>query len=181
MKLSGSEIELLMSVLKKRFTENMNRHPYLVWDEFEKKLFFDPKRLDSIHWMEETGGEPDVVGIDGSVYIVFDCSKETPSGRRNLCYDEEVLFNRKKFPPQDSAMRVASEKEVQIMDEEQYFHLQTLGDFDTKTSSWIKTPPAVRNLGGGLFGDFRFGRTFIYHNGADSYYSSRGFRTVLRV
>ena len=175
--------EKLLSTLKTRFESNLQRHEGLEWLIVQEKLGVDPEKIWSLHKMEETGGEPDVVGFDNktSELIFFDCSKETPSGRRNVCYDHEALEARKKYPPEDSALNMAEMMGIELLTEKEYFYLQGLGEFDTKTSSWLKTPIDVRKQGGAIFGDRRFGRVFVYHNGADSYYGVRGFRGSLRV
>ncbi len=183
MKLSPEESEELINTLKTRFEENENRHGGIEWDKVQSKLEADTEKLWSLHQMEETGGEPDVVGYDKEMdeYIFYDCVKESPKGRRSLCYDREALESRKKHKPESSAMDVAAGMGVELLTEEEYRELQELGEFDTKTSSWLKTPESVRELGGAIFGDYRFGRVFIYHNGAESYYAARGFRAKLRV
>ncbi|MBQ1307486.1 MAG: DUF4256 domain-containing protein [Erysipelotrichaceae bacterium] len=168
----------MLKTLKNRFHENMKRHPDLKWEEVEKRLQDHPKMLEILKQMEESGGEPDVIGTDAdSGKLVFcDCSKETPSGRRSLCYDEEALQKRSKNPPAGSALTQAQEMGVELMDEKMYYRLQELGEFDLKTSSWIDTPADVRDKGGALFCERRYGRVFTFHNGADSYYSVRGWR-----
>lgn len=177
------EIKELLRVLKNRFENNMGRHNTLKWQEIQDKLEKSPQKMGSLHEMERTGGEPDVIGFDEKTkeYIFCDCSKESPVGRRSICYDQAALESRKKYKPKDSAVGMAKELGVELLTEAQYIELQTLGDFDVKTSSWIKTPIEVRKLGGAIFGDWRFGRVFIYHNGAESYYGARGFRGLLRV
>jgi hypothetical protein len=181
--LSNKEYEELLQTLKTRFEKNMKRHEGLSWEKIQVKLEANPEKIWSLHEMENSGGEPDVVGFDekSGEFIFFDCSKETPGGRRNVCYDHEALEARKKYPPVDSAMNMAKTMGIELLTEEQYFQLQKLGDFDTKTSSWLKTPADVRKLGGAIFGDRRYGRVFISHNGADSCYGVRGFRGSLRV
>lgn len=181
--LSPEHREELFKVLKKRFEENMNRHADLKWPEIQAKLEAHPKKLWSLDEMEETGGEPDVVGYDDKTgeYIFFDCSTESPKGRRSICYDPEALESRKKHKPRHSAVGMAAEMGIKLLTKEEYLELQKLGNFDTKTSSWVKTPSDIRELGGAIFGDYRFGKVFIYHNGADSYYGVRGFRGSLRV
>lgn len=181
--LSNKEYEELLQTLKTRFEKNMKRHEGLSWENIQSKLEANPEKIWSLHEMENSGGEPDVVGFDekSGEFIFFDFSKETPGGRRNVCYDHEALEARKKYPPVDSAMNMAKTMGIELLTEEQYFQLQKLGDFDTKTSSWLKTPADVRKLGGAIFGDRRYGRVFISHNGADSYYGVRGFRGSLRV
>ena len=181
---SGRREELL-SALKGRFEKNMNRHTGLDWVKVQAKL--DPKesgeKLWSLNEMERTGGEPDVVGEDKKTgeFIFFDCSAESPEGRRNVCYDREALESRKENKPRDSAMDMAAAMGIEILTEEQYRELQKLGNFDPKTSSWLKTPSEIRKLGGAIFADRRYDHVFVYHNGADSYYGIRGFRGSLRV
>jgi len=173
----------LLTVLKARFEENMHRHPGLEWDVLREKLGSNEDKLWSLGEMERTGGEPDVVRSDaasGELFF-FDCSEESPKGRRSLCYDREALESRKEHKPVHSAAGLADEMGIELLTEEDYWHLQQLGTFDTKTSSWLKTPDDVRRLGGALFGDYRFGRVFTYHNGAESYYAARGFRGKLKV
>ena len=181
--LSAKQHEELLRVLNARFQKNMNRHRGLEWADLKAKLEVHPDKLWSLHEMERTGGEPDVVGYDKRTgeYIFFDCSNESPGGRTSLCYDREALDSRKEHKPRSSAMDMAEEIGVELLTEEQYQELQKLGNFDTKSSSWVKAPAEMRKLGGGLFGDRRFGRVFVYHNGAQSYYSARGFRGSLRV
>jgi hypothetical protein len=173
----------LLTALKARFEKNMNRHKGLEWAKMEAKLEANTQRLWSLSEMERTGGEPDVVGHDRKTgeYIFYDCSAESPKGRRSLCYDREALEARKEFKPKDTAMDMAAAMGIELLTEEQYRELQKLGDFDTKTSSWVKTPSDIRKLGGALFVDRRYGHVFVYHNGADSYYAARGFRGSLRV
>ena len=180
---SSAQSKELLSILKERFEKNMNRHKGLEWSKVQAKLQSKPEKLWSLNKMENTGGEPDVVAFDKDVgeYIFFDCCAESPKERRSVCYDREALDSRKANKPRSSAMDLANEMGVEILDEQQYQELQKLGDFDNKTSSWLKTPTEVRKLGGAIFGDFRFGRVFVYHNGAESYYAARGFRGVLRV
>ena len=182
-KLSPEQQEILLSLLKTRFEKNMNRHLSLEWIKVNARLIANPAKLWPLAEMERTGGEPDVVGLDATTgeVIFFDCSPETPEGRRNVCYDQAALETRKKFPPADSAKNMAFEMGIELLTEAQYRELQQFGHFDTKTSSWIETPPEVRKLGGALFADYRYGRVFIYHNGADSYYGARGFRGSLKV
>ncbi|HAD97423.1 MAG TPA: DUF4256 domain-containing protein [Cryomorphaceae bacterium] len=181
--LSPENKQELLDILESRFRENLNRHKDMDWAGLKAKLEKSPRQLLSLYRMESTGGEPDVVGYDQkkNEYIFFDCSKESPDGRRSLCYDRAALDARKKNKPENSALDIANEIGINILTEDQYHRLQELGDFDTKTSSWIQTPSSIRERGGAIFGDFRFGRTFIYHNGADSYYAARGFRGELRV
>jgi hypothetical protein len=169
--------------LKDRFGNHANRHRNLEWAPVQARLEADSAKLWSLHEMETTGGEPDVVGFDQKTgeYIFCDCSAESPKGRRSLCYDREALDKRKEHKPANSALDLAEAMGIELLTEEQYRSLQALEKFDTRTSSWLKTPPDVRRLGGAIFGDFRYGRVFIYHNGADSYYAARGFRGALRV
>lgn len=182
-KLSIDVTTELVEILKNRFENNMNRHEGIKWEEVLSKLESNPDKLWSLNEMEQSGGEPDVVGIDSKTgeYIFFDCSAESPKGRRSVCYDHKALEARKKFPPENSAMNMAADMGIEILDENQYRELQNLGEFDTKTSSWIKTPDKIRDLGGAIFADYRFGTVFVYHNGADSYYAARGFRGSVRV
>ena len=182
-KLSPEQREELLGALKGRFEKNMNRHKGLEWAEIQAKLEADPSKLWSLNEMERTGGEPDVVGHDKKTgeTIFYDCSAESPKGRRSLCYDGEALESRKEFKPEDNAMDLAAAMGIEILTEEQYRDLQKLGNFDTKTSSWLKTPPEIRKLGGAIFADRRYDHVFVYHNGAESYYGSRGFRGSLRV
>lgn len=173
----------LLQALKARFEQNMPRHPGLDWAAVQARLDTAPEKLWSLGEMERTGGEPDVVGWeDATGEIIFvDCATESPKGRRNVCYDREALEARKEFKPATSALDMASEMGVEIISEKQYRELQQLGKFDLKTSSWLKTPPEIRRLGGAIFGDRRYDHVFIYHNGAESYYAARGFRGALRV
>lgn len=175
--------EKLLTVLRERFMSNMHRHEGLDWIAIRDKLEAAPAKLWSLHQMEETGGEPDVVGYDEATgeYLFVDCSAESPKGRRSVCYDREALEARKKHKPQTSAMDMANEMGIEILTEEQYRALQALEPFDLKTSSWVKTPENIRKLGGALFCDRRYDTVFVYHNGADSYYGARGFRGMLRV
>ena len=175
--------EELLKVLKARFEKNMGRHKGIEWDKVQARLEANPKKLKSLHEMESTGGEPDVVGHDKKTgeYIFYDCSAESPKGRRSICYDRKALDARKEHKPADSAMDMAAAMGIELLTEEQYRALQQLGAFDTKTSSWIITPSEIRKLGGALFCDRRYDHVFIYHNGADSYYAARGFRGSLRV
>ena len=181
--LSAKEREELLKVLKARFEKNIGRHEGLRWTAVQAKLEGNPGKLWSLHEMEKTGGEPDAVGQDktSGEYLFFDCSPESPTGRCSLCYDREALDSRKEHKPKSSAMDMAEAMAVELLTEEQYFELQKLGNFDTKSSSWLKTPAEIRKLGGAIFGDRRFGRVFVYHNGAQSYYSGRAFRAALRV
>jgi hypothetical protein len=175
----------LLPILKARFEKNRNRHPHIVWSDLQFRLDAPEshKKMSSLAAMESTGGEPDVVGFDQTTgeYIFFDCSPESPAGRRSLCYDREGLESRKDFKPENTALEMAAAMGIELLTEEQYRELQALGKFDTKTSSWLKTPPSIRKEGGAIFGDFRYGQVFIYHNGAGSYYAARGFRGWLRV
>ena len=181
--LSATQREEQLSALKARFEKNKNRHESLEWAKVQAKLEANSEKLWSLHEMEATGGEPDVVGQDKETgeYIFFDCSAESPKGRTSLCYDREALDSRKEHKPNNSAMDMAAAMGIELLTEEQYQELQKLGPFDTKSSSWVKTPEGVRKLGGAIFGDRRFGRVFLYHNGAESYYSGRGFRGSLKV
>lgn len=180
--LSKKQTEHLLTVLKERFEKNMKRHKELEWRIVEERLLKNPASMWSINEMERTGGEPDVISTDKKTSILFiDCAPESPSERRSLCYDEEALAIRKENKPNGSAVGMAELMAVELVNEEQYLILQEVGPFDTKTSSWIKTPVSVRKLGGAIFGDHRFGRTFFYHNSAGSYYSSRGFRCAINL
>ncbi|WP_304516726.1 DUF4256 domain-containing protein [Cecembia rubra] len=181
--LTTEEKEGLLEILESRFLKNMNRHPNLVWENIAERLKHSTPKLFSLYAMESTGGEPDVVSFNEETkeYLFMDCSAETPTGRRSVCYDQEALDSRKANKPHNSAQGMAESMGVKLLTEEEYFSLQTLGDFDTKTSSWLDTPADIRKKGGAIFGDKRFGRTFIYHNGADSYYAVRGFRCYLWV
>lgn len=181
--LSPEQNNELIKTLKSRFEENMNRHKGLKWDKVFEKLEDNDEKLWSLNEMEKTGGEPDVIDYDKKTgeFIFCDCSQETPKERRSLCYDNEALESRKEHKPKGSAEGMAAEMGIELLTENLYRELQELESFDTKTSSWLKTPNDVRILGGALFGDFRFGRVFIYHNGAESYYAARGFRGALRV
>lgn len=183
MKLSQERKDELFDILQDRFEKNMGRHKGLDWNKLQIKLESNPEKIWSLNEMEETGGEPDVIGFDRETgeYLFCDCVPESPKGRRSLCYDPEALASRKEHKPQGSAVEMASRMKIELLTEDQYMKLQELGKFDTKTSSWIITPPDIRRLGGALFGNWHFGRVFIYHNGAESYYSSRGFRGLLRV
>lgn len=173
----------MLRTLRARFERNMNRHERLEWSKVQARLEADTEKLWSVGEMERTGGEPDVVGRDDKTgeYIFVDCSAESPGGRRSLCYDREALEARKAHKPKDSAVDMAAAIGIEMLSEERYRELQTLGDFDTKTSSWVKTPSGIRKLGGALFCDRRYNHVFTYHNGADSYYAARGFRGSLKV
>ena len=181
--LSPEEREELLGALQSRFEKHMHRHEGLEWVKVKAKLEANPEKLWSLSEMESTGGEPDVVGHDKKTgeYIFFDCSQESPKGRRSVCYDREALDSRKENKPKNSAMDMTAAMGIELLTEEQYRELQKLGEFDTKTSSWLKAPADMRKLGGALFGDRRFGRVFLYHNGAESYYGARAFRGSLRI
>jgi hypothetical protein len=181
--LSSGQVEELIKILKIRFEKNMNRHEGLEWAKVQSKLETHPEKLWSLNEMEKTGGEPDVVGVDQQTgeYIFCDCSAESPKGRRSICYDREALESRKEFKPENNATDMAATMCIELLTEEQYRELQKLGNFDTKTSSWVKTPPEIRKLGGAIFCDRRYEHVFVYHNGAESYYGVRGFRASLRV
>lgn len=181
--LSKDQNEELIQTLKTRFEKNKSRLKGLNWIEIEKRLLANPEKLWSLNEMEMSGGEPNVVARDkkSGTFIFFDCSVESPKGRRSVCYDHEALESRKEHKPKDSAIGMASDMGIEILTEEQYRALQKLGKYDTKTSSWIKTPAEIRNLGGAIFCDFRYDTIFVYHNGADSYYAARGFRGALTV
>ena len=181
--MSPGQREELLRALKARFEKNMNRHEGLEWAKVQARLEGNIEKLWSLNEMERTGGEPDVVGHNKKTgeNIFFDCSVETPEGRTSLCYDREALDSRKEHKPKNSAMDMAAAMGIEVLTEEQYRELQELGEFDTKRSSWLKTPADIRKLGGAIFGDCRFGRVFVYHNGAESYYGGRGFRDSLGV
>lgn len=181
--LTPEQSEVFINTLKLRFKENMHRHPNIEWADVQAKLEANPEKLWSLNKMEETGGEPDVVDDKQTTdeYIFYDCVKESPKGRRSICYDREALESRKKYKPENSAMDLATAMGIEILTEEQYRALQEMENLDTKTSSWIQTPTNIRKLGGALFCDYRYGHVFVYHNGADSYYAARGFRGSLRV
>jgi len=181
--LSAEQSKELLNVLRTRFEKNMTRHKGVEWARVQAKLEANAERLWSLDEMENTGGEPDVVAYDEQKdeYVFYDCSAESPKGRRSLCYDREALDARKEFKPANSITDMAADMGIEVLTEEQYRELQQLGSFDTKTSSWLKTPADVRKHGGAIFGDLRYGRVFTYHNGADSYYAARGFRGSLRV
>ena len=177
-----SERDKLIATLKTRFDRNMDRHDGISWATVQARLEGNPKALESLRAMEESGGEPDVIGSGGSKRITFcDCSTESPNGRRSLCYDRKALDARKENKPEGSAVEMAAEMGIELLTEEQYRELQQLGEFDLKTSSWVRTPSDVRSLGGALFCDRRYGKVFVYHNGAQSYYAARGFRGRLEV
>lgn len=181
--LSTKQLGELLGALKTRFEKNVKRHKGLPWTKVQAKLQTHTEKLWSLHEMERTGGEPDVVGVDKKTneYIFMDCSAETPKGRRSLCYDHEALESRKEHKPKNSAIGLAAAMGIELLTEEQYRALQKLGEFDTKSSSWVKTPEEMRKLGGALFCDRRYERIFVYHNGAESYYAGRGFRGSIRV
>ncbi len=181
--LSPEQREELLRALKARFEKNMNRHEGLEWAKVQARLDADTDKLWSVNEMERTGGEPDVVGHDKKTgqYILYDCSAESPKGRRNVCYDREGQEARKAFRPENNAIDMAAAMGIELLTEGQYRELQRLGEFDTKTSSWVRTPPDVRKLGGALFADRRYGNVFVYHNSAPSYYGARGFRGSLRI
>lgn len=182
-KLSPEQRAELLDILKIRFEKNSHRHQGLDWDRVQEKLENHAEKLWSLYEMERTGGEPDVMSHDPQTeeYIFYDCSAETPIGRRNVCYDREALESRKEHKPQTSALDMADDMGIEILTEEQYRKLQEFGNFDTKTSSWVKTPDNIRKLGGAIFCDRRYDTVFVYHNGAESYYASRGFRGLMRV
>lgn len=182
-KLSSEQREELLRALKARFEKNMNRHKGLEWAKVLVRLEANTEKLWSLNEMERTGGEPDVVGYDKKTgeYIFYDCSAESPNGRRSVCYDSEGLESRKEHKPENNAIDMAAAMGIELLSEEQYRELQKLGNFDTKTSSWLKTPSDIRKLGGALFADFRYGNVFVYHNGAQSYYGARAFRGSLKV
>ena len=175
--------EELLKVLKARFEKNMNRHKGIEWDKVQARLEANNEKLWSLNEMERTGGEPDIVGYDNKTgeYIFYDCSAESPVSRRSLCYDREALDSRKEHKPKNNAIDMAAAMGIELLTEEQYRHLQKPGEFDTKTSSWVKTPSDIRRLGGAIFCDRRYNNVFVYHNGAESYYAARGFRGLLRI
>ncbi len=181
--LSTEQKTVLLETLKTRFEKNSHRHENLEWAKVQAKLEASPEKLWSLNEMERTEGEPDVVGYDKKTdeYIFYDCSAESPKGRRSICYDQQALESRKENKPANSAVKLASEMHIELLTEEEYRNLQQLGNFDTKTSSWIIAPADIRKLGGALFADFRYNTVFVYHNGAESYYAARGFRGSLRV
>lgn len=182
-KLSAEQSEGLLGILKARFENNTERHEGVEWADVQEKLLADPEKLWSLNEMERTDGEPDVVGYDpeNDEYIFYDCSTESPKGRRSVCYDREALESRKKHKPENSAIEMADDMGIEMLTEEQYRQLQELGNFDMKTSSWVKTPENIRKLGGAIFCDRRYDTVFVYHNGAESYYAARGFRGSLRI
>jgi len=182
-KLPSEQQEELIKILKTRFEKNPNRHKNIKWENVQKKLESNPEKLWTLSEMERTEGEPDVVSYDKKTdqYLFFDCSAESPKGRRSLCYDRKALDSRKENKPANSATDLANEIGIEILDETQYRELQNLGNFDLKTSSWVKTPEDIRKLGGAIFCDKRYNTVFLYHNGADSYYAARGFRGILKV
>lgn len=182
-KLSSEQIQELLNVLETRFEKNTNRHKDIEWSKVKAKLETNPDKLWSLDEMERTEGEPDVVGFDKNTneYIFYDCAAESPKGRRSICYDHEALEKRKENKPANSAINMAEEMGIELLNEQQYKELQQLGKFDSKTSSWIATPADIRKLGGAIFSDFRYNTVFVYHNGADSYYAARGFRGMLKV
>lgn len=181
--LSSEQQDALLKTLKKRFEKNMHRHKGLDWEKIEKKLKTGKKKLWSLNEMEQSGGEPDVLELDkkSNTYIFYDCSAESPKGRRSICYDREAQESRKEHKPKNNAVDMAAEMGIELLTEKQYRELQKSGNYDTKTSSWIETPPEIRELGGALFADFRYNNVFVYHNSAPSYYASRGFRGLLKV
>lgn len=183
MVLSAEQREGLLNTLKARFEKNMNRHEGLEWVNIQAKLEANPEKLWSLHEMERTEGEPDVIGHDIKIdeYIFYDCSAESPKGRRSVCYDREALDSRKNHKPDNNALEMAADMGIELLTEEQYREMQKLGEFDKKTSSWVVTPVDIRKLGGALFCDRRYDTVFVYHNGAESYYAARGFRGSLRV
>jgi hypothetical protein len=181
--LSLKDTQALLETLQNRFKKHMNRHKGLKWERVQERLESQPGKLWSIHQMEQTGGEPDVIGYDKKAgeYIFCDCSEESPKGRRSVCYDHKALMSRKEHSPKNSAITLAESMGIEILDEAQYRSLQKLGIFDTKTSSWIITPPEIRKFGGAIYADRRYETIFVYHNGAESYYAARGFRGLLKV
>lgn len=181
--LTEDQRDVLLKSLQTRFNDNMNRHEGFNWSQIEKKLLKNPDKLWSLNEMEKTGGEPDVINLENNSneYVFCDFSKESPKGRRSVCYDREAQDSRKKFKPENNAAEMAANMGIELLTEEQYRNLQKFGNFDTKTSSWLQTPDDIRKLGGAIFADFRYGKVFIYHNGAESYYAARGFRGLLKV
>ena len=182
-KLSTKDTKALLSTLETRFHEHPNRHPGLNWSNVLEKLTKNPQKIWSLNEMERTGGEPDLIGFNeqSKEFIFCDCSAESPTGRRSICYDHSALESRKEFKPSSSAIEMAKNMEIELLSEDMYRSLQKLGPFDTKTSSWLLTSPDIRKLGGAIFGDYRYGQVFVYHNGASSYYAARGFRGRLLV
>ncbi|MBX2955363.1 MAG: DUF4256 domain-containing protein [Cyclobacteriaceae bacterium] len=182
-KLTKDQQQELLKTLKSRFEKHMNRHKGIEWDRVQTRLEANPAKLWSLNEMEKTGGEPDVIYFDkrSGELIFCDCSAETPKGRRSICYDHEALESRKEHKPKTSAVQMAEDMGIELLTEDQYRNLQKLGPFDTKTSSWLKTPVDIRKLGGAIFGDYRFGHAFVYHNGAESYYGVRAFRGLLKI
>jgi len=179
--LSPRQREELLTALKARFAKNLSRHKGCVWAKVHARLEANAEKLWSLQEMERTGGEPDVVGVKSGEYVFFDCSAQSPKGRTSLCYDREALDSRKEFKPKNNAIDLAAAMGIELLTEEEYFALQKLGEFDTKSSSWVKTPADIRELGGAIYGDRRYGRVFVGHNGAESYYSGRGFRGSVKV
>lgn len=180
--LEKNEQIALLNILEQRFNQNIHRHLSLNWSDILAKLFKNPSKLWSLYQMESTGGEPDILCFEGSdKYSFYDCSPESPKGRRSLCYDQKGLDDRKDFKPENNVINLAEEMKIELLDETQYQFLQSFGDFDLKTSSWLKTPDSIRKLGGAIFGDKRYGHIFTYHNGASSYYAARGFRARLEI
>jgi len=182
-KLSAEEQSALLGTLKTRFEKNKNRHQRIEWASVESRLHSSPEKLWSLYQMEQTGGEPDVISYDENFgeFIFYDCSPESPKGRRSVCYDRAAQESRKKYPPANNAVDMAAEMGIELLSEQDYLELQRFGPFDSKTSSWLKTPSGIRKHGGAIFGDFRYGQVFVYHNGAQSYYAARGFRGKIRV
>lgn len=181
--MDNQQIDSFLKILKTRFDHHRNRHPNLSWEKIQQKLEANPSKLRSLFLMEESGGEPDIIAYDAETdtYTFCDCSAESPKGRRSLCYDDIALNSRKENKPQGSALAMAAQMGAELLTEKAYLELQQLGDFDLKTSSWLLTEEPLRKLGGAIFGDKRYGRTFIYHNGAESYYAARGFRAKLKI
>ena len=181
--LTAEQRQELLITLKERFEKTIERHEWMQWDKIQERLEANPEKLWSLHEMERTGGEPDVLEFDeaNNEYVFYDCSPESPSGRRSVCFDQKALDSRKKNKPENSAMAMAEEMGIELLSEEQYRLMQQHGTFDVKTSSWVQTPPDIRDKGGALFCDSRYGHVFLYHNGADSYYAARGFRGLVRV
>lgn len=181
--LTPEQREKLLTVLKERFEKHIDRHEWMHWDKIQEKLESHPEKLEALHEMERTGGEPDVLEFDetANAYVFYDCSAESPIGRRSLCFDQQALDSRKKNKPENSAVAVATSMGIELLTEDQYRKMQQHGTFDIKTSSWVQTPEDIRQRGGALFCDSRYGHVFVYHNGADSYYAARGFRGLLRV